>query len=111
MTDCAPIRPVAETLPIALYLTFFLYALVVYGGIVKLLGKYGVWQFFSNDHKAHQNGHRVHIDGRAQGQRQGGDLVGHAHLVRAALADGQGGGAGAGAEAATCWVTWPAPWR
>ena len=32
---------------IALYLTFFLYALVVYGGIVKLLGKYGVRQFFS----------------------------------------------------------------
>lgn len=32
---------------IALYLTFFLYALVVYGGIVKLLGKYGVRQFFT----------------------------------------------------------------
>jgi len=32
---------------IALYITFFLYALVVYGGIVKLLGKYGVRQFFS----------------------------------------------------------------
>ena len=35
------------TVLIALYLTFFLYALVVYGGIVKLLGKYGVRQFFS----------------------------------------------------------------
>ncbi len=32
---------------IALYLTFFLYALVIYGGIVRLLGKYGVKQFFS----------------------------------------------------------------
>jgi Na+/H+-dicarboxylate symporter len=32
---------------LALYLTFFLYALIVYGGIVKLLGKYGVGQFFS----------------------------------------------------------------
>lgn len=32
---------------IALYLTFFLYALIVYGGIVKLLGKYGVRQFFT----------------------------------------------------------------
>ena len=35
------------TVLIALYLTFFLYALIVYGGIVKLLGKYGVRQFFS----------------------------------------------------------------
>ena len=35
------------TVLIALYLTFFLYALVVYGGIVKLLGKYGVGQFFT----------------------------------------------------------------
>ena len=35
------------TVLIALYLTFFLYALIVYGGIVKLLGKYGVGQFFS----------------------------------------------------------------
>ncbi|MBD5169569.1 MAG: dicarboxylate/amino acid:cation symporter [Oscillibacter sp.] len=35
------------TVLIALYLTFFLYALIVYGGIVKLLGKYGVRQFFT----------------------------------------------------------------
>ncbi len=35
------------TVLIALYLTFFLYALIVYGGIVRLLGKYGVRQFFS----------------------------------------------------------------
>ena len=32
---------------IALYLTFFLYALIVYGGIVKLIGKCGVRAFFS----------------------------------------------------------------
>ena len=35
------------TVLMALYLTFFLYAVVVYGGIVKLLGKYGVGAFFS----------------------------------------------------------------
>lgn len=35
------------TVLLALYLTFFLYALIVYGGIVKLLGKYGIRQFFS----------------------------------------------------------------
>ena len=35
------------TVLMALYLTFFLYAVVVYGGIVKLLGKYGVGTFFS----------------------------------------------------------------
>jgi len=32
---------------LALYVTMFLYALIVYGGIVKLLGKYGVGKFFS----------------------------------------------------------------
>ena len=32
---------------IALYLTFFLYALIVYGGIVKLIGKCGIRTFFS----------------------------------------------------------------
>ena len=31
---------------IALYLTFFLYILIVYGGIVKLIGKYPVGKFF-----------------------------------------------------------------
>ena len=35
------------TVLIALYVTFFLYALIVYGGIVKLLGKYSIRQFFS----------------------------------------------------------------
>ena len=32
---------------LALYVTMFLYALIVYGGIVKLLGKYGIGQFFT----------------------------------------------------------------
>lgn len=32
---------------IALYVTMFLYILIVYGGIVKLIGKYGVVTFFS----------------------------------------------------------------
>ena len=32
---------------IALYVTFFLYALIVYGGIVKLVGKCGVRTFFA----------------------------------------------------------------
>ena len=35
------------TVLLALYLTMFLYALIVYGGIVKLLGKYGVGAFFT----------------------------------------------------------------
>ena len=35
------------TVLIALYLTFFLYAFIVYGGIVKLLGRYGVVEFFT----------------------------------------------------------------
>ncbi len=35
------------TVLLALYLTMFLYALIVYGGIVKLLGKYGVREFFT----------------------------------------------------------------
>ena len=33
---------------IALYLTFFLYILIVYGGIVKLIGKYPVGKFFKD---------------------------------------------------------------
>ncbi len=32
---------------VALYITFFLYALLVYGGIVKGLGKFGMRKFFS----------------------------------------------------------------
>lgn len=34
------------TVLIALYLTFFVYALVVYGGIVKIVGKVGIRKFF-----------------------------------------------------------------
>ena len=35
------------TVLLALYITMFLYALIVYGGIVKGLGKYGVKEFFT----------------------------------------------------------------
>ncbi|MCI9445085.1 MAG: dicarboxylate/amino acid:cation symporter [Oscillospiraceae bacterium] len=35
------------TVLLALYITMFLYALIVYGGIVRLLGKYSVGRFFS----------------------------------------------------------------
>ena len=54
------------------------------------------------DHKRHDNGNRIHINGRSQGKRQRRYFIRNSQLICAALADRQCGRAGAGSKNSQC---------